>query len=511
MEDELKGKKEFLSRYFGEKKPLGIVLNTGYKSYVYDTGTNKILNCDALTYDLLQNLFNKDMVPAIDNFIKEHGENCFVETVSMLERSIENQNLFGLYEVTNFDLLPEKKELIESSSTSCEELGLEITEGCNLRCRYCVYNNENKENRNHGFRQMTREIALKAIDFLAKNSLKSKSVALGFYGGEPLLNFPIIKESVLYAQSIFKDRPLLFTLTTNGTQITPEIARFFAENELDVKVSIDGPEDVHNRYRKYTTGDGTFIDAKNGLYNLYKEYGDSFAKKINLHLVYTPPYTEEEIIRRTELWKELDWLPTDIRANLVYYSGPRIPGVEHKEGKGLLQWAFEDYFSKTLNTQNPLKPHPFSKSIIEHNLAILSQRPIYNNIIKKFPMHACCIPTKKRIFVTVEGDIRVCEKMPLSAPAIGNLEKGIDYDLLYHIYLETYKEMTLSLCKKCWAINICDSCFIDAFDSEGLSREKKMEKCRLARVNAVSKIYCYCKATELMPNLTDYFGKIKLS
>ncbi len=504
-------KKKYLLKYFGEKKPLGFVLNTGSNAYLYDTGTNKILNCDAFTYDLLLNLFRMDTVPAIDQFIEKHGEDCFLETVSMLERSIDNHNIFGLYEITNFDLLPGKEELIESISTSCEELGLEVTEGCNLRCEYCVYQDENKENRNYGSRRMTRETAFAAIDFLAKNSLKSKRVALGFYGGEPLLNFPVIKESVLYAKEVFKDKPLQFTLTTNGTLIKPEIALFFAKNQVDVRVSIDGPEDVHDRYRKNITGDGSFNTVRNGLQNLFKEYGDSFAKKVNLYMVYAPPYSVKEIERRTELWEEPDWLPEDIRTSLGYYSGPRLPGVEHKEDKNFLQWAFEDYFSKTLDTENELKPHPFSKSIIEHFLAIFSQRPIYDNVIEKFPMHACCIPAKKRILVTAGGDFRVCEKIPVSAPVIGNLEKGIDYDLLHHVYLETYKDMALSICKKCWAINTCDSCFIHGYDSEGLSPEKKVEECRGNRINTANKIYYYCRATELMPNLADHFGKIKLS
>lgn len=510
-ENKLSEKKKYLSKYFGTKKPLGIVLNTGVRTYLYDTGTNKILNCDAITYDLLLNLFRMDIEPAIDVFIEKHGEDCFVETVSLLKKSIDNHNLLKLNEITNFDLLPTKEELIESISTSGEELGLEVTEGCNLRCLYCVHQEQNKENRNHGSLQMTRETAFAAIDFLAENSRKSKQVTLGFYGGEPLLNFPVIRESVEYAKKVFKDKPLQFNMTTNGTLVTPEIAKFLAENRVVVKVSIDGPEGVHNRYRKTIAGEGSFSQVKEGLQNLFKEYGDSFANKIDLYLVYAPPYSMEEIKRRTELWKEWDWLPEDIRASLVYYTGPRLSGMDHKEDKGVLQWAFEEYFSKTLNAEENLRPHPFSKSIIEHLMAIFSQRPIYNNVIDKFPMHACCVPGKKRIFVTAGGDFRVCEKIPVSAPTIGNLGEGIDYDLLYHAYLETYKEMTLSICKKCWAINTCDSCFIDGYDAEGLSSEKKKIKCEGNRITAATKIFCFCKAMELMPNLHDYFGKIKLS
>ncbi len=504
-------KKNFLLKLFGENKPLGVVLSTGSHAYLYDTGTNKILNCDDFTYDLLLNLFRMDVELAINGFIEKHGQDCFVETVSMLEKSIDNHNLFRLYEVTNFDLVPGKEELIEDISTSSSEMALEVGEDCNLRCLYCVHQDENKENRNHGSRQMTRETALAAIDFLAKNSSKAEGVVLSFYGGEPLLNFPLIKESVSYAKEIFKDKPIQFNLTTNGTLITPEIARFLAENQFDVKVSIDGPQEVHDRYRKNIAGGGSFTHVKAGLQNLYKEYGDSFITRISLYMVYAPPFSEEEIKRRASLRQELDWLPEDTRTGMVYYSGPRLPGVDHKEDKGYLEWAFEEYFSKTLDTQEKSKPHPLAKSFIEHILAILSQRPIYNDVIKKFTMHACCTPGKKRIYVTVAGDFRVCEKIPVSAPAIGNTEKGIDYDLLYHDYLETYRDMTLSICKKCWAINTCDSCFIDGYDAQGLSPEKKVEKCSQNRSYAANKIYLYCRAMELMPNLVDHFGKIKLS
>lgn len=507
----LENKKNYLLKYFGDNKPLGLVLSTGASSYLYDTGTNKILNCDAFTYDLLHNLFCMDVKPAIAEFIEKHGQDCFVETVSMLERSINNQNLFGISEVTNFDLVLGKKELIEEISTASSEMELEVTEGCNLRCTYCVHQDENKENRNHGSRQMTRETALAAIDFLAKNSGKARDIVLSFYGGEPLLNFPLIEESVRYAREIFKDKTVQFNMTTNGTLITPEIARFLAKNQFDIKVSIDGPQEVHDRYRKKIAGGGSFNEVKAGLQNLYQEYGDSFIKRISLYMVYAPPFSEAEIKRRAALRQELDWLPEETRTGMVYYSGPRLPGVDHKEDKSYLEWAFEEYFSKTLDTQEKSKPHPLAKSFIEHLMAILSQRPIYPHGIKKFTMHACCNPGKKRIYVTVAGDFRVCEKMPISAPAIGNIKKGMDYDLLYQNYLETYKNMTLSICKKCWAINTCDSCFIDGYDSQGLSPQKKIEKCRQSRNYAAQKIVLYCRAMELMPNLIDHFGKIKLS
>ena len=497
----------YLRKIWEEQKPLAVLFKTDSSYYLYDTGTNKILKCDSLTYDLLEKLFYEDFEPAVGAFLKKNGEDGFVKTVSTLKKSIENQDLFVLYEVTNADLFPGKEELQETISTMSNELSLEVTEECNLRCIYCVHNDDNRENRNHGSGNMNIETAIAAIDFLKKNSEKSHQVAIGFYGGEPFINFPVIKKSIEYAKKTFPDKKVEFSVTSNGTLLTPGIARFLFENNINVTVSIDGKEAVHDRYRKNLSGSGSYKKTVTGLRTLFKEYGARFKDKISLYSVYAPPFSLEQIRDRTNLWEELDWLPHDIRANIVYYSGPRIPGVSHSEDTDLLQWAFENYInSKKEETQ----PHPYAVSMIEKLLTVFSQRPVYKKAIDKFPLHGCCLPAQRRIFVTVSGDFRICEKIPGSAPTIGNVKEGVNFDILYDKYLKEYKDMSLQVCKKCWAINICESCFIDGFDENGLSYDKKMERCESKRLAAGKKMYYFCKALEMMPGIQDYFAATKL-
>ena len=224
-------------------------------------------------------------------------------------------------------------------------------------------------------------------------------------------------------------------------------------------------------------------------------------------MVYAPPFSSDQIEKRASLWNELDWLSYDIHADISYYIGPRLNNIIHTEDKDLLQWAFEDY---VYNKQCNKNPHPLAKYLMEKSFAILSQRAIYKEATNKFSMNGCCIPGLRRIFVTTSGDFKLCERIPISAPAIGNVKKGIDFDVLYKVYIKDYGDMSLKICKNCWAINICDSCFVDGFDYKGMSYEKKEEECKNVRFSTEKQIYYFIKVLEVMPDLVKYFQAIKL-
>lgn len=441
-------------------------------------------------------------------FTEEFGKDGLVETTAMLKASIEKHNLFGLYEASNFGLFPSKEELRELIGRKSNMLGLEVTERCNLRCTYCVHTKDNKEKRAHGNKNMSIETAFAAIDNLNRNSHDSQAVNIIFYGGEPLLNFTLIKKSIKYAAEVFKDRSLSFSMTTNSTHITPQIAGFLFAYKVNVKVSIDGPEDIHDRYRKDAEGKGSFQKALTGLKHLYDAYGDLFHVMISMNMVYAPPYSLDQIKQRINLWNEVEWLPTQISSNISYYSGLRLPGINHDEDISLFQWAYEEYCSKRLNEEIP---HPFTKDLIEKSLAGFCQRTIYPKASDKFALNGCCIPGARRVFVTVDGDYKLCERISNSAPVIGNVKTGIDIDILYNEYIKSYGEMSLKSCKKCWAINVCDSCFIDGYDDSGMSAEKKALECKSIRSSTARKIFYFCRALEIIPNSLHIFQSINLT
>ena len=124
---------------------------------------------------------------------------------------------------------------------------LELTQRCNLRCDYCVYGEQYTGFRAHGEKTMTLEIARKAVaDYLAR---RLDRCAISFYGGEPLLEFELLKEVVSFSNDAAQNRGLAtsYSISTNGTLLTDDKIHFFVEHEFNVMIASTGP-------RRRTTG-----------------------------------------------------------------------------------------------------------------------------------------------------------------------------------------------------------------------------------------------------------------
>ena len=146
--------------------------------------------------------------------------------------------------------------LMSQTSIPISTLILTVTEDCNLGCLYCYHNDGKRPDRRSEI--MTPETARKSIDFLFENSGDLRKVVIVFFGGEPFLNFDLIASSVEYAREKADGREVDFAVTTNGTLLTDEVARFVEENKIGVTVSIDGVGDVHDRYRRFPDGSPSF-------------------------------------------------------------------------------------------------------------------------------------------------------------------------------------------------------------------------------------------------------------
>jgi uncharacterized protein len=142
-------------------------------------------------------------------------------------------------------------------STLC----LNVAHKCNLRCEYCFAEG------NYGRdKLMTPEIAEDAVDFLIRSS-KQADLSVSFFGGEPLLNFPVIKHTVAYARSQepVHGKRFRFHITTNGTILNEKILRFLESNQFSMIISLDGPRDVHDSMRKYPKGQGSYDVVRRNL------------------------------------------------------------------------------------------------------------------------------------------------------------------------------------------------------------------------------------------------------
>ncbi len=141
--------------------------------------------------------------------------------------------------------------------TVVKALCLHIAHDCNLACKYCFA----EEGEYHGRRAlMSEEVGKKALDFLVKNSGNRVNLEVDFFGGEPLLNWQVVKNLVAYGRSLEEPfhKKFRFTLTTNGILLNEEVMEFVNREMSNVVLSIDGRREVNDRMRPYRGGQGSY-------------------------------------------------------------------------------------------------------------------------------------------------------------------------------------------------------------------------------------------------------------
>ncbi|MBO4458173.1 MAG: thioether cross-link-forming SCIFF peptide maturase [Butyrivibrio sp.] len=147
----------------------------------------------------------------------------------------------------------------QNRDTVVKALCLNVAHDCNLRCKYCFAD----EGEYHGRRAlMSEEVGKAALDFLVKNSGGRKNLEVDFFGGEPLMNWEVVKKLVEYGRSIEKeyDKNFRFTITTNGTLLNDEILEFVNKEMGNIVLSIDGRKEVNDSMRPRRGGQGSYDD-----------------------------------------------------------------------------------------------------------------------------------------------------------------------------------------------------------------------------------------------------------
>jgi len=504
--NEINSFRNYLENLFMTDKPLAKLFKTDNHLYLYDTGSNKIIACDEPVFTLLEMLFSMEPNSAIQNYLEKYNIERFIHAASSIKNAVETENIFSLKKALPFGMSKyclNHKELIDNS---LELMVLEVTEKCNFQCEYCVYKSSYKDKRNHGLHDMPASTAIRAAEYLKQHSLKRDKVSITFYGGEPLLNFSLIKDTVEYAEKIFKEKRVSFSITTNASLITKEIACFLLSHDFNVLVSIDGPRDIHDSFRLGPGGEGTFNKTIGGLKVLADVFGAPAKNKIGLSIVYTPPFSGDRLDRVAELWSEIPWLPDEINLNITYPTPGTIPNEVIKkaaleEDKNLQQWAFERYKRKYVGEG---VSHPIANAVIEKTLAQLIQRPIFSKSQNHNFLTGCCIPGVRRIYVTTDGNFHLCERISTFAPVIGNIKNGIDLDSINKYYFDQYESMCTPNCTSCWAIRLCSSCYIDAFLEGKLSSQFLRNHCDITRESKERFLQYTMDLLEFNPNGLNY-------
>ena len=148
-------------------------------------------------------------------------------------------------------------KLKEKTAGVVKALCLHVAHTCNLNCAYCFAS----QGKYHGDRAiMSFEVGKQAFDYLIKNSGTRRNLEVDFFGGEPLMNFDVVKQLVAYAREIEKEhnKNFRFTLTTNGLLIDDDVIQFANKEMSNVVLSLDGRKEIHDRYRVDYSGNGSW-------------------------------------------------------------------------------------------------------------------------------------------------------------------------------------------------------------------------------------------------------------
>ncbi|WP_418750768.1 thioether cross-link-forming SCIFF peptide maturase [Frisingicoccus sp.] len=224
--------------------------NNGY-NIVLDVNSGSVHVVDDLVYDMIALYETNSKEEIAEKLSETYSPEDIREAYSEIEELVKAECLFteDIYKDYIFDF--------KKRPTVVKALCLHIAHDCNLACKYCFA----EEGEYHGRRAlMSFEVGKKALDFLIANSGSRRNLEVDFFGGEPLMNFDVVKQLVAYGreQEKLHDKKFRFTLTTNGVLLNKEVQEFANKEMANVVLSVDGRKEVHDFMRPFRGGRGSY-------------------------------------------------------------------------------------------------------------------------------------------------------------------------------------------------------------------------------------------------------------
>lgn len=424
--------------------------------YIYDATTNSIVKISKSLYESLKSFsFSAESLQELE---KIQSKGFLSETkVQKIEHPLT-------------DILP---ELLKES---VQGITLQVTQQCNLRCKYCVYSGE-YESRGHSQKRMTIENAKRGVDFLMNRSSAQQLVNIGFYGGEPLLEFALIKKVVAYVKENFGAKQVLFTITTNGTLFNDEINAFLQKHDFNVLVSLDGPEEIHDRNRVFcSTGKGTFSTIMKNIEYIKEKYPILF-KKIAFNAVLDPtldPVCSNQFFIKSEFFSE-----SDVSSSII---NPDYKKNDIEIPDEYFIQKEKEMFLLLLNKVGRIENNKISKmshALFEDIKArMVDMRKRSAGLPQTAHPSGPCVPGARKLFLSADGELYPCERVSESSAntCIGTLDDGFNLEQVSRLL--NIGKLTEDNCKSCWGIRLCTQCVAVADDIDKLCKKKKLSHCK---------------------------------
>lgn len=352
----------------------------------------------------------------------------------------------------------EAASAVDKISGKLTSMTLSVTEDCNFGCEYCFFSEIYPDTRNRSDKKMTWETAKKALNIYIRTA-KNEAI-LSFYGGEPTNNWNLIRQCMDY---VSEHRPdIQFLAVTNGyrlTELAPEILKY----GLNLTISLDGPEEVHNKYR-HTRG---------GIKNTFGKIWDGIQA---LHIL-DPEFVKGHVSTNATCWDPADFTRI-VDFNLFH--------------DGMFQNQFIGFVGSMGMKEEVLRAHasdyPLADEYIRYGqmyIRAIAEGKEPANILKKMfeksmqrifrsteepvpellPLLSACSPGEISLFANEDGSFFICEKLS-QGNTLGTVDTGIMREKQEDT-LETLAQIRNEVCPTCWLSRMCGVCEASARDETG--------------------------------------------
>lgn len=423
---------------------------------VFDIGAMRLYQVNGLAREILDHAENRSPLEVMEELSFQYPRQRTGEVLAQLMQ-------LGLVDYKPLAAGAEPLEPAKKPNGIAKAV-LYISKDCNLACRYCLTRGGGNIAKQH----MSEPVARAAVDLLIDESGENRHLTLGFYGGEPLLNFECIKAIIPYARqkAALHDKEITFTLTTNGTLLTRETAGFIAEHDIRVLLSIDGNRERHNANRIYPDGSGTFDRVMLGLDLLKEKTGGiamlSVAKTGTSHM--------------TQLARTL----LELGAPLVQIAPEVSAGgrLDNGDGEGDQEDALVDRHNREYEE---MTAYFLENGGLEGNRPVIDFSRLFTLLDQRTPVEANCSASYGRIAVDPGGNILPCDNF-IGTPQfyMGNVLEGMDKR-----HQNTFKRARASanpVCASCWARSLCGGwCPYFSYLREGRTDQPPEPFCRMSR------------------------------
>ena len=434
----------------------------GY-NIVLDTCSGAVHAVDEVAYDVIAMYKDHTSQEIVEEMLKKYADrpdvtrqdilNC-LEDVAALEKAGK------LFTPDNY--APLAGELKARSGNVVKALCLHVAHTCNLNCSYCFAS----QGKYHGDRAlMSFDVGKQALDFLIANSGTRRNLEVDFFGGEPLMNWQVVKDLVAYArtQEPIYNKNFRFTLTTNGMLIDDDVIDF-ANKEMDnVVLSLDGRKEIHDRLRVDYAGHGSYDRIVPKFQKLVEQRGDKSYYMRGTFTHANPDFTKDVFHMADLGFKELSMEPV--------VCAPDDPAALTEEDLAVVMDQYEILAKEMLRRDREGNGFTFY-----HYMLDLNNGPcIYKRI-------SGCGSGTEYMAVTPWGDLYPCHQfVGEEAYKLGNVWEGVTNNDVREGF-RSCNAYSRPECADCWAKLYCSGgCAANAYHATGTIQGVYEPGCRLFR------------------------------